>query len=47
MSSSSARCTNVPFDAHGDGGSGRRSRYEKRNASGHSLNAETELGDSE
>ena len=32
---------------HTDGGSGRRSRYEKRNASGHSLNDEQALGDSD
>ena len=46
-SSSSARWTRVPFVVQGAGGSGRRSRYENRNASGHSLNDEQELGDND
>jgi hypothetical protein len=29
------------------GGSGRRSMYENRNANGHDLNADTELGDND
>jgi len=37
----------VPLLAHGDGGSGRRSTYENLKASGHSLNAAIELGDSD
>src|SRR3712207_7397922 len=35
------------FRSAGDGGSGRRSTYENRNASGQSRKAATELGDSD
>ena len=46
MSSSRARWTSVPFEAQGEGGSGRRSMTEKRKARGHDLKAEILLGDS-
>jgi hypothetical protein len=47
ISSSRARWTSVPLVAAGLGGSGSRSMYENLNASGHDLNAETELGDND
>jgi hypothetical protein len=37
----------VPLVAAELGGSGSRSMYENLNASGHDLNAETELGDND
>jgi hypothetical protein len=43
----SARCTSVPLLAGADGGSGSRSMYENRNASGQLVNVPIELGDSE